>query len=63
MEARECPENRGVNVKIQEDQVGKDVSNGTHSLRAGPERGAAGWDRSVYSWEEEKGRRKPRCQP
>lgn len=36
---RGSPEQRGVDVKIQENQVGKDVLNITHSLSAGPKKG------------------------
>lgn len=36
---RGSPEQRGVDVKIQENQVGKDVLNVTHSLSAGPKKG------------------------
>lgn len=49
-------EKRGVNVGIQEDQVGRDMLNITRSLRAQPRDGmGGGGDRSMYSWEKEEG--------
>lgn len=36
---RGSPAQRGVDVKVQENQVGKDVLNITHSLSAGPKKG------------------------
>lgn len=53
MGPRESPEKRGVDVEIQEDQIGKDVLNITHSLRVGPKRGTGKCTHGKRKWEEE----------